>query len=87
MIFWTGGGFLDHEGRPWDLADGADLDAYRDSMIGEISPRTHEEYKAETIRRAQNLGEALLRVGTQKGILLWETARGDGDSRGLSLRR
>jgi integrase/recombinase XerC len=42
--------FLDHQGRPWDLADGADLDAYRDSMIGEISPRTHEEYKAETIR-------------------------------------
>ena len=42
--------FLDCQGRPWDLADGADLDAYRDSMIGEISPRTHEEYKPETIR-------------------------------------
>jgi integrase/recombinase XerC len=41
--------FLDHAGRPWDLADGRDLDAYRDSMIGQISPRTYEEYKPETI--------------------------------------
>jgi hypothetical protein len=42
--------FLNHQGRPWDLADAGDLDAYRDSMVGEISPRTHEEYKTETIR-------------------------------------
>jgi len=42
--------FLDHHGRPWDLADGVDLDAYRDSMIGQISPRTFEAYKTETIR-------------------------------------
>lgn len=47
--------FLDRQCRPWDLADGADLDAYRDSMIGEISPRTHEEYKAETIRARRTL--------------------------------
>lgn len=47
--------FLDHRGRPWDLADGADLDAYRDSMIGGISPRTHEEYKTETIRARRTL--------------------------------
>ena len=47
--------FLDHQGRPWDLADGADLDAYRDSMIGGISPRTHEEYKTETIRARRTL--------------------------------
>ena len=42
--------FLDYHGRAWDLADGRDLDAYRDSMIGQISPRTFEEYKTETIR-------------------------------------
>ena len=42
--------FLDYHGRPWDVADGRDLDAYRDSMIGQISPRTFEEYKTETIR-------------------------------------
>jgi integrase len=47
--------FLDHQGRPWDLANGADLDVYRDSMIGEISPRTHEEYKPETIRARRTL--------------------------------
>jgi len=42
--------FLDHHGRSWDLADDRDLDAYRDSMIGQISPRTFEKYKAATIR-------------------------------------
>jgi integrase len=47
--------FLDHHGRPWDLADGRDLDAYRDSMIGQISPRTFEEYKAATIRARRTL--------------------------------
>jgi len=47
--------FLGHQCRPWDLADGADLDAYRDSMVGQISPRTHEEYKPETIRARRTL--------------------------------
>ena len=47
--------FLELHGRPWDLADGADLDAYRDSMIGQISPRTYEAYKTETIRARRTL--------------------------------
>ena len=47
--------FLDYLGRPWDLADSRDLDAYRDSMIGQISPRTFEEYKAATIRGRRTL--------------------------------
>jgi integrase/recombinase XerC len=47
--------FLDHHGRAWDLVDGADLDAYRDSMIGEISPRTFEVYKTATIRARRTL--------------------------------
>jgi integrase len=47
--------FLDYHGRPWDLADGRDLDAYRDSMIGQISPRTFEVYKAATIRARRTL--------------------------------
>jgi len=47
--------YLDHHGRSWDLADGRDLDGYRDSMIGQISPRTFEEYKAPTIRARRTL--------------------------------
>lgn len=47
--------FLDHHGRAWDLADGGDLDAYRDSMIGQISPRTFEEYKVATIHGRRTL--------------------------------
>jgi integrase len=47
--------FLDHHGLSWELVDGRDLDAYRDSMIGQISLRTHEEYKTATIRARRTL--------------------------------
>ena len=47
--------FLDHHGLSWDLVDGRDLDAHRDSMIGQISPRTREEYKTGTIRARRAL--------------------------------
>ena len=67
--------FLDHQGRPWDLADGRDLDAYRDSMIGQISPRTSRGVQDGDDPRAQNLGKTLLRVGAQKGFLQGEAAK------------
>jgi integrase len=60
--------FLDHQDRPWDLADGADLDAYRDSMIGEISPRTHEEYKTETIRARRTLVKRFYAWAQKRGF-------------------
>lgn len=60
--------FLDHQGRPWDLANGADLDAYRDSMVGQISPRTHEEYKPETIRARRILVRRFYAWAHKRGL-------------------
>jgi integrase/recombinase XerC len=60
--------FLDHCGRPWDLTDGGDLDAYRDSMIGAISPRTHEEYKTETIRARRTLVKRFYEWAHKRGF-------------------
>ena len=56
-------------------------------MIGEISPRTHEEYKAETIRARRILVKHFYAWAHKRGFYFGETARGDRDSRGLSLRR
>jgi integrase len=60
--------FLDHQGRPWDLADGGDLDAYRDSMIGQISLRTHEEYRTETIRARRTLVNRFYAWAHKRGL-------------------
>jgi hypothetical protein len=65
MDWWR---FLDHQGQPWDLANGADLDVYRDSMVGQISSRTHEEYKPETIRARRSLVRRFYAWAQKKGF-------------------